>query len=339
MHTYIKKDKGRIYLRPTAEQRRRGKKQIRLFAEQGTEAFKNELELAQRIMEAAEPKPRLPHSLDWLIMSYLKSPEFTQLGVSTKRVRQRLLADIQLVHGQTPFTDVKTADIRGMRDQLANTPEAANARIKALRQVYRYANDCELTEVNPARNVQYLQSQNPDGFHTWTENEVIQFESRHPIGSKARLSMGLLLYTGVRRSDVVLLGPPMENRGNLVFTEFKNRLRKPKKRLIPVLPELRGILNASETGPFTYLITKFKRPYTANGFGNFFKRKCIEAGIPHCSAHGLRKCGAVRAAHAGATTRQLMAIFGWDSAKQAELYTQHAERDRMALENMYLLTK
>ena len=33
-----------------------------------------------------------------------------------------------------------------------------------------------------------------------------RFEAKHPIGSKARLALALLLYTGQRRGDVVRLG-------------------------------------------------------------------------------------------------------------------------------------
>jgi hypothetical protein len=35
--------------------------------------------------------------------------------------------------------------------------------------------------------------------------EVAQFEAQHPIGTKARLALALLLFIGHRRSDVILL--------------------------------------------------------------------------------------------------------------------------------------
>jgi hypothetical protein len=44
--TNIKRDKGRIYLRPTAVQKRQGKTLIRLWAEEGTETFRKEYEQA-----------------------------------------------------------------------------------------------------------------------------------------------------------------------------------------------------------------------------------------------------------------------------------------------------
>ena len=42
----------------------------------------------------------------------------------------------------------------------------------------------------------------------WTDAEIAEYEARHPIGSKARLALALLLYTGQRRSDVVTMGRP-----------------------------------------------------------------------------------------------------------------------------------
>ena len=56
-----------------------------------------------------------------------------------------------------------------------------------------------LVTSNPARDVPYLKSNNPTGYHTWTLDEVHQFEERHPIGTKARLALALLLFTGQRR--------------------------------------------------------------------------------------------------------------------------------------------
>jgi integrase len=55
------------------------------------------------------------------------------------------------------------------------------------------------------------------------------------------------------------------------------------------------------------------------GFGNWFRRCCRGVGLPHCSAHGLREAGATIAIENGATEHQLVAIYGWESAKQAAL--------------------
>jgi hypothetical protein len=53
------------------------------------------------------------------------------------------------------------------------------------------------------------------------------------------------------------------------------------------------------TGDLTFLVTKHGKPFTANGFGNWFRDRCDEARLPQCSAHGLRKAGATIAAENG----------------------------------------
>jgi integrase len=93
---------------------------------------------------------------------------------------------------------------------------------------------------------------------------------------------------------------------------------------------LADIIERSPTGDMTYLVTDYGKPFTAAGFGGWFRDRCDEAGLPHCTAHGLRKAGATLAAEDGATDRQLMALFDWTTAGQANVYTAAADRKRLA---------
>jgi integrase len=65
----------------------------------------------------------------------------------------------------------------------------------------------------------------------------------------------------------------------------------------------------------------------------------ITDGVLNKSAHGLRKAAATRAADNRATTRELMAIFGWIDIKEAEIYTRAADRKRLARQAMTKLEK
>lgn len=76
---------------------------------------------------------------------------------------------------------------------------------------------------------------------------------------------------------------------------------------------------------------------TKESFGNAFKEACKAAGLQNRSAHGCRKIAATRAAEAGATVAQLNAIFGWKGTAMASLYTEAADRKRLALEAMHTL--
>ena len=72
-----------------------------------------------------------------------------------------------------------------------------------------------------------------------------QFEERHPIGTKARLALALLLYTGQRRSDIIRFGKQHARGGKLTFTQYKGRNRKPHRLTLPILPVLQKTIDAT----------------------------------------------------------------------------------------------
>jgi integrase len=121
-----------------------------------------------------------------------------------------------------------------------------------------------------------------------------------------------------------MLGPQMVRDGWLRFQPKKTSTSTGDFLEIPVLPALAAQL-PNKTDQLNYLVTEFGKPFTADGFGNKFGRWCEDAGLPHCSAHGLRKAGATFATENGATDSQLKAMFGWRSAKMAAHYTRKAE--------------
>ena len=296
-----------------------------------------------------KPEKVKPQTYRWLCVQFFASPDFKQLDVKTQHVRRLLLEHTwrepiapgsKETFADFPVNRMTAKAVRVLRDRKADYPEAANMRIKAVRRVFKWALENEIGNLtsNPTVDVSYFRH-SPQGHHTWTVEEVEQYEKRHPIGSKARLALALLLYTGTRRSDVVLLGRQHARGGWLKFTAQKNRRRNPVTVELPILPALQSIVDASDTGDLTYLITEYKRPFTAAGFGGWFRERCDEAGLNHCSAHGIRKAGASIAAENGASPHQLMAIFGWLTLKEAERYTQAARRKGMARDGIGFLMR
>lgn len=322
---------------------RKGNKRIRIQAEVGTEAFMEEYRALSlgNLPLRTQPKPRPRNSLRWLVEQYYESAEFkVQLGARTQYVRRRVLEAICLKDGDKPYGQMEPRHVRKVRDQKANVPGTANTWIKTLRQLFSWAQEAHGLKTNPAKDVPYIQTSG-EGFHRWTESEVLQFESKFPVGTMARLAFDLLLFTGVRRSDVVRLGPPMEmNDGNaLRFVVTKGQRRLKKELVLPILPKLRRSIEATATGRNTYLITQYGRSFAVAGFGNWFRDRCNEAGLTNCSAHGLRKAGATIAAENGATAHQLKAIFGWESISEAEHYTKRASQAKLAESAMHLLER
>ena len=320
--------------------RRKGQPKIRLHAKTGSPAFHAEYMAAfngvtfgfpvRRGMAAAALSDS--NSMRWLCTQYFASAAFQDLDESTRRVRRRILDNINQRAGSFRFADMEPRHVAKLRDEKAATPEAANSIVKALRQVFSWASLPEYGYAtrNPARDVAYLRSRNPDGHRVWPENDVAKYELRHPLGTKARLALDLFLYLGIRISDAVKLGPQMERDGKLVFVETKGQRRIVKAHELPILPPLRASIDATPTGHLVFLVTEAGHAYSVKGFGNWFARRCREAGLEGgLSAHGLRKLAATRCVEAGATEHQLMALFGWSTTKQAALYTRKADRVRL----------
>ena len=132
--------------------------------------------------------------------------------------------------------------------------------------MFSWAVEHELMRSNPAREVRTIKYAS-EGFPTWTVAEVRQYEERHPIGTKARLALALLLYLGVRRGDVVRIGRQHEKEGWLRFVPAKTRYRRHRMSEKPILPVLADIIARGPTGNMTYLITADGKPFTAAGFG------------------------------------------------------------------------
>jgi integrase len=107
----------------------------------------------------------------------------------------------------------------------------------------------------------------------------------------------------------------------------------------PVHKDLRAIIDATPSGHLTYLVAEFGKPFTAAGFGNWFRDQCNMAGLPHCTFHGLRKAAASRLAEAGCSAHQIAAITGHATLKETQRYTLTADRKRMAAEAMAKLEK
>lgn len=328
--------------------RRPGTPKVRLHEMPGTDAFLAEYRQAFQSSAAAKatkaPTGTVPASLRWLCEQYFASPEFKTLEASTRTVRRRILealcsrtkGESQVRTGDKPYAMVEPRHVRKWRDEKADTPHAANVLVKVIRQLFNYACAAEHTDRNPARDVPMISAAS-DGHHAWSLEEVQQFEERHPIGSKARLAMALLLYTSQRRSDVVTIGPQHARGGWITLTQQKNRKRAPVTLSIPIRPELQAVLDATTCGHLAYLVTEYGKPFTPAGFGNWFRDRCDEAGLDHCSAHGLRKAAASRLAELGATEKEIMAVTGHQSMQEVTRYTKAARQKVLAERAMALL--
>jgi integrase len=269
-------------------------------------------------------------SLSKAIGSYYGDHSFLALAPITQKNRRAILERFRQRHGDRPLRELSQKHVQAILGKLA--PFAQHGYLKAVRHLMQYAVRAGLRDDDPTQGItQAKSSKNKSdgqerGYHTWSEEEIAQFEARHPIGSRPRLAMALLLYTGQRRGDVVRMGPQHFRGGKFTITQQKTG----QAMDVPVHPELARIIAASECGEMVFLVTQFGKSFVAAGFGNAFRDWCNEAGLPHCSAHGLRKAICRRLAEAGCTAPQIAAISGHRSLKEVQRYIDMADRSRLA---------
>ena len=333
-----------------------GGKRIRLRSAPGSPKFLAEYNAAvAKLKPASEPAtppghPK-PGTMGELASSWFGSAAFCRAEPTTQRRRRSTvegclqeplkLGDPSRTVRDVPVIAFTAAHVRTLRDRRSDKLGAANQRIKVLSAMFAWAAEAGQVTVNPVRDVKKI-AYASDGFYTWTRDDIARYVERHPIGTKAHLALALLLYTGVRRSDAVLIGRHHIRGNTIVFVPAKTRKKKPQPLTIPLLPVLREVIDATPHSPecLTVLETDWCRPYASgNAFGNKVKDWCVQAGLKECSAHGLRKLAAVSMAEGGATVQQLMAAFGWSNPAQAVRYIEKASQAKMAAAAMPLIGK
>ena len=168
----------------------------------------------------------------------------------------------------------------------------------------------------------------------WREEDVAAYEARWPIGTRQRVWLDVLLYTGLRRGDVVRIGRQHVRNGVATLKTEKGGYTV--EVALPILPVLQTTLDAGPCGDLAFICGERGHPLAKESFGNLFKKACRAAGVvaPKQAAHGIRKVAATRAAENGATEFELMAIFGWTDPKMAAHYVRAANRKRLAAQAM-----
>jgi integrase/recombinase XerD len=311
--------------------RRPGQPKVRIRCEPGTEEFMVAYlaALAGPEIGLARWRPAPAGSFGTICQGYFASAAFKGLDPSTKAWRRRVLDTLCREHAEKPISRLETRHVRQFRDEHADKPAVANKVLKALRALFAWAVEENVAPHDPTREVKPIRYISP-GFHSWSGEEIAQFESRHPLGTKAYLALALLLYTAGRREDVVRLGRQHIRAGRVRYTQAKNEHRSRVEIDIPLHPNLAAALETALALHLTFLVTEHGKPFTPAGFGNRFRAWCDEAGLRHCSAHGLRKATAARLAECGATEHEIMAITGHRTLKEVERYTQAARRAGLA---------
>ena len=260
-----------------------------------------------------------------LALSYFASPSFRTLRPSTQRAYRGIIERLCKDHGDKRAADLRRDHVVKLMAARAEQPGAANGLRMALRVMMKHAIEIGLRADDPTREVRAMRIRT-GGHHSWTDDEIALFERHHPIGSRARLALALLLYTGQRRGDVIRMGAQHIRNGAIYVKQEKTGI----ELIIPVHPTLAGIIAAAPRDHLTFVTTRLGKPFHGSAFSRWFGEQCDKAGLSHCSAHGLRKAAARRLAEAGCTAHEIAAITGHASLTELVRYTRAVDQRRLA---------
>ena len=316
--------------------RKKPNPRIRIRGEYGSEEFMQAYSAAVNGQEMPTKISTSSNSLRWLIEQYMRSSEWSSLSQATRKQKENIFLHIIEKAGDKPYRAVTRKVVIASRDERSATPGQAANFLKTLRGLFRWAVDSEYVAVNPCDGVKPPKLKNTKGFEAWTEEDINRYELYWPEGTKERVWLHVLLYTGLRRGDAVRLGKPNITDGVATIKTEKSGFRT--EVTLPILPVLQQTLDAGPTGETTFICGEQGQSLTKETFGNYFREACNKAGIKK-SAHGVRKISATRAANAGATVAQLKSLFGWEADNMAAHYTKTADRRRLAKEAITKLQK
>lgn len=313
----------RIYLRKP------GEKRVALPGPVGSRAFWD----AYNAVVTDQPREALvtrnpAGSISSAIAGYYSSAEYQRLSPSSKGNYRRVLEHFRTEHGEKPLAGLEAKHVNAIMDAMAKTPAAANILRKRLHSVYEYAIGAGLITENPikrSKRVRYDQK----SYRSWTEADITAFRAKWKEGSTYRLALELLLYTGLRRSDVVRVGWKHVKDGAIhvstVKSQHKTHLR------IPIHAELQHHLDLVPRDRKTFLATISGGDRSAKGFTNWLREAAHDAGLPSdLSPHGLRHAACRRLAEAGCTPHQIQSITGHKNLAEVETYTRAVDQARLA---------
>lgn len=274
-------------------------------------------------------------SISALVVSFYNTSDFKGLSDSTKATYRGIIERFRAEHGHRMVREMQRDHVQKIVARKADTPAAANNMLRMIHLLMRHAVESGMRRDDPTSGVRKVRNKT-SGFTTWEEEHIDAFLAYHKPESRAYLAFMLLLYTGQRRSDVVRMGRQHVRKDVLWITQQKTG----QEVHIPVLPELKAVLDVLPLDNLSFLVTAQGRPFTPAGFTNWFRDMVREAGLPDgLSPHGLRKATCRRLAEAGCTPHQIMAISGHKSLAEVTRYTVAAGRKDLAAQAMLALGK
>jgi integrase len=303
---------------------------------------------AARMAEVFTPKPQpgsnaIKGSFDEAKDLYLSHLErCVKSGtVSPKTLKQRRSLLCRAVDFMSPSADglpkpqrmglfervLPTEAIEHIRDEWGGATAQADNCVKALVAMYKWMK----VSPNPARGIDKVHV-SKGGAMPWSSDDLRAFLKTHRPGTAPHVWLMLSMFTGARREDLAMLGRGHEvQRHGLTCIEWQPTKKGSAFVSLPMVPQLYEATRATTVQGKAYILNAHGRPYAnGNSLGTRVQRWTSDAGLTKRSSHGLRKALGTLLAEVGCSNRQIMAVLAHTKATTSEVYTESADRARMA---------
>lgn len=139
--------------------------------------------------------------------------------------------------------------------------------------------------------------------------------------------MELILWTDQRKVDAIHLGRQHMRSGKFVIRQSKTG----KRLVLAIAPPLAAAIDAMPpSDAMCFIMTEWGRPFSVKGFGGWFREQCDAAGLPKCTAHGLRKATMRRMAELEMPNKSMKSVSGHSMDDEVARYTEAANQERLA---------
>lgn len=279
-----------------------------------------------------------PKSVNDLVSRFYRTVKFRSASDSWQKTMRQSIEPFREEYGNDLVAHFRPKDIdriledrfekRIVEGKAVGGSASAERLREMLMRLFKLAMKLEWTDANPVTLSEPIHHEG-EGFHPWEEADIAAYRKRWPLGTRARLAMELMLWTGARRGDAHLMPPSTNGR-------FRWKAAKTGKMVeMTVAPQLQAAIDAMPEGSIgkdTLIVTDFGKPFSGAGFGNWFGDRCKDAGLTNRSAHGLRKALARRAAMRNVSQQGLKALGQWENDEEVRTYTESVNRNTLAEE-------
>lgn len=247
-------------------------------------------------------------TIAWATAEYRESEEFEHLAAETKRIYRRWLKEFEDDWGVLPVASITRKIVVDFAKRLKDKPSTRKHAVSALRNVLEVGRYHGFIEANPTDRLK-LKRPAPRR-QVWTWDDIDEFGEKakaFPDGEAATTYIALLLYTGQRPGDVLMMRRNQFDGDTITVRQQKTR----NLVAVPCHKELRPIIEKALSGDSMYLVSQEdRRPYSLAMMRAVCAGIRKDAGLDHLQQRDLRRTAVVKLAEAGCTTPQIGAITG-----------------------------